>query len=215
MIDIQDISSDLKCSNDGIWYARSKKEISYPADGSDNCFAIEDNSFWFQHRNKCITTLIANYPPKNNGAIFDIGGGNGFVTLGIEQAGLTSVLVEPSSSGAVNAQKRGVKNIVCSSLEDANFIHNSLPAIGLFDVLEHIEDDSAFLTRINSLLKIDSILYITVPAYSWLWSDEDSSAGHFRRYTIKSLTKKLVSAGFKIEFSSYRASCKTLSIAET
>jgi SAM-dependent methyltransferase len=203
MINIQSISRDLKCSNDGIWYASSKKEISYPVDGSDACFAIEDNSFWFQHRNNCITALIDNYPPKESGEIFDIGGGNGFVTRGIEQAGYNAVLVEPSSNGAYNAQKRGIKNIICSSLEDAHFFDNSLPAIGLFDVLEHIEDDLAFLTRINTLLKTDGIVYITVPAYSWLWSDEDSSAGHFRRYTITSLTKKLVQAGFKIEFSTY------------
>ena len=91
MINIQTISRDLKCSNDGIWNTSNKKEISYPADGSDTCFAIEDNSFWFQHRNKCITTLIDNYPPKNNGEIFDIGGGNGFVTLGIAQAGYNAV----------------------------------------------------------------------------------------------------------------------------
>lgn len=46
-------------------------------------------------------------------------------------------------------------------------------------------------------------LYATVPAYSILWSDEDISAGHFRRYTLNEIKETLESAGFKVEFASY------------
>ncbi len=44
---------------------------------------------------------------------------------------------------------------------------------------------------------------ITVPAFNFLWSNADSEAGHFRRYTLVDLTKKLESIGFKIEYSTY------------
>jgi hypothetical protein len=46
-------------------------------------------------------------------------------------------------------------------------------------------------------------LYATVPSYSFLWSEEDVRAGHFRRYTLGNISKVLETAGFQVEFSSY------------
>ena len=103
----------------------------------------------------------------------------------------------------MNAKNRGVSSIVCSSLEEALFDMNSLPAVGIFDVLEHIKDDLEFLIKIYDRLIPGGKLYVTVPAYSFLWSSEDDDAGHFRRYSIKSLSRKLKSAGFQIEFATY------------
>lgn len=78
------------------------------------------------------------------GAVFDIGGGNGFVALGIKNAGREVVLVEPGPEGVRNARVRGLTTIICSTLEDAGFLKHTIPAIGIFDVLEHVEDDTAF-----------------------------------------------------------------------
>jgi hypothetical protein len=65
-------------AKNGIYYAGSSEKVSYPDSGNDNCFEIEENSFWFHHRNNCIIEMIRNYPPTGNGPIFDVGGGNGF-----------------------------------------------------------------------------------------------------------------------------------------
>ena len=46
-------------------------------------------------------------------------------------------------------------------------------------------------------------LYATVPSYSFLWSEEDVLAGHFRRYALEDISQVLESAGFQLEFSSY------------
>lgn len=52
-------------------------------------------------------------------------------------------------------------------------------------------------------MKKDSLLYITVPSYKFLYSSWDKQSGHFRRYTIKSLKKELQLAGFSVKFSTY------------
>jgi SAM-dependent methyltransferase len=98
---------------------------------------------------------------------------------------------------------RGLKNIICSTLEDAGFKTNSLPAAGLFDVVEHISNDLCFLKTINFYMRPGGFLFITVPAYNILWSKEDVDAGHFRRYTLYELKKTLNKAGFKIEYATY------------
>lgn len=203
MVDIQSISTGLQLGQDGIWRAADSENISYPADGNETYFSIEENSFWFKHRNNCIVSVVNCYPPSDKEPLFDIGGGNGFVSLGLADAGFEVVLVEPGVDGAISGKKRGLKNVICATTNTAKFKRHSLPAVGLFDVIEHIEDDLAFLKSVKELIKVGGYLYLTVPAYSFLWSDEDVSAGHYRRYTISSASDVLKSAGFQLEFSSY------------
>ncbi len=117
--------------------------------------------------------------------------------------GYEAVLVEPGLTGAQNARRRGLADVICSTLEDAEFPAHSLPAIGIFDVLEHIEDDQRFLCELQGLLRPGGRLYVTVPTYRWLWSSDDVFSGHFRRYTRASLVREMNHAGFEVEFSSY------------
>jgi len=202
MIDISSICEGLELGDDGIWYSDSSQKISYSKHGNDDCFNVEDNSFWFKHRNSCITTVVKKFGSKSE-TIFDIGGGNGYVSLGLQESGYDVVVVEPGKNGARNAKKRGLSNVVCSTTDTAQFKPNTLPAIGLFDVVEHIEDDVGFLKSIRCMLKEDGYVYISVPAYSALWSADDVSAGHYRRYTTKGMSSVLQSAGFDVVFSSY------------
>ncbi|NLK61869.1 MAG: hypothetical protein GX287_00285, partial [Fusobacteria bacterium] len=51
------ICSKLK-KIDGIYFSEDKKNISYPEDGNNMCFELEDNSFWFINRNNIIYKLI-------------------------------------------------------------------------------------------------------------------------------------------------------------
>ena len=203
MVDIASISAGLKLADDGIWYSTETDDISYPIDGNDACFRIEDNSFWFRHRNNCIEAIVNKFPPEDKEAIFDIGGGNGYVSMGLAQAGFNVVLVEPGRVGAANARQRGLNNVICATTDTAKFDASSLPAVGLFDVIEHIEDDSRFLASLRRLVKKGGRLYATVPAYSALWSAEDIMAGHYRRYSLKEIKRVLSAAGFHVEYSTY------------
>ncbi len=201
MIELDKVADNLVLGEDGIWISRNQSIVSYPEAGNAVCYAVEDGSFWFKHRNQCIIEIMRCHPPE--GAVFDIGGGNGFVASALIEAGMETVLVEPGKTGVVNAKTRGVSNIIQSTLQDAGFREGTLPAAGLFDVLEHIKDDVSFLKTLSGLLIQGGRLYLTVPAHQVLWSVVDENAGHYRRYTIKSLSKILSHAGFDVEFASY------------
>lgn len=200
MISLQDYSTDL-VEKDGILFSRSESRISYPESGNKICFELEDSSFWFGHRNQCIIQSVKRYCP--DALFFDIGGGNGFVSKGLEEEGINTVLIEPGLTGCENARQRGLRTIVCSTLENASFKKNSLPAAGLFDVVEHIEQDVSFLQSVADFLKPGGYVFLTVPAYRFLWSNEDVDAGHFRRYTLRSMEKKINQAGLRVVYSSY------------
>jgi SAM-dependent methyltransferase len=201
MVDLNLIATNLELRSDGIWYSRRTSQIDYPEEGNAFCYQLEEESFWFNHRNAFILEALSRFPPS--GLLFDVGGGNGFVAKAISDIGINTILVEPGVEGVRNAQRRGINQLVCATLEDAGFQDQTLPAIGMFDVLEHIPDDLGFLHQINRLLIQGGRLYLTVPAYKFLWSNEDDFAQHYRRYTLGQLDERLQLAGFKVEFSTY------------
>jgi len=198
MIALTTISRNLEQTAEGVWCSRSRSPISYPEWGNEACFQVEESSFWFRHRNACIFEAVKLYPPS--GPLFDVGGGNGFVAKSMQDAGFEVVLVEPGTVGAGNARRRGIQYVVRATLEDAGFLPDSLPAISLFDVVEHMEDDRKFLDTIRFHLSANGRVYLTVPAYQALWSLEDIAAGHHRRYSRRSIRRLLVETGFAVEF---------------
>ena len=141
----------------GMWRPSTVAKVSYPEVGNDACFAVEDRSYWFRHRNDVIVAAIKRFPPS--GPIYDIGGGNGFVSLAMEAAGHSVVLVEPGS-GAANALRRGVTNVVHGSLEDAAFSPSSIAAVAVFDVVEHVEHEDRFFKNIHQLLAPSGKMHI-------------------------------------------------------
>jgi SAM-dependent methyltransferase len=200
-LDIAKLAPGLELRDPGLWFARRQAPVSYPAHGNAACLAVEDRSFWFRHRNRCIVSLVRRYSP--DGAFLDIGGGNGFVARGLTAAGISCVLVEPGIDGALAAHSRGIDPVICARLEDTGLPPASIAAAGLFDVLEHIEDEAAALRQVHLLLKPGGRLFLTVPAYQFLYSADDTAAGHFRRYTISGLSHALAGSGFRVGFVSY------------
>lgn len=199
MNNLKDILNNFKLK-DEIFYCDFKEKISYPDEGNEDCFKIEEESFWFKHRNNCIKNVVERNDFQNE--IFDIGGGNGFTTIMLQNMGKRAILVEPGEKGVRNAKKRGVKEIACGAF-DKNMFKEKIANVGLFDVVEHIENDEGFMRDIYEVLRESGKVYITVPAYRFLWSIEDEEAGHYRRYTLKKVEKLLKNVGFDIEYKTY------------
>jgi SAM-dependent methyltransferase len=200
-LDLASLAPDLECRADGIWFARRQAPVSYPAQGNAACLQVEDRSFWFRHRNRCIASMVRRFAQQ--GTFLDIGGGNGYVATGLVQAGISCALLEPGIDGALAARARGVDPVICARLEDMGMAPASIAAAGMFDVLEHIENEAGALRQVHSLLRPGGHLFLTVPAYPFLHSADDVAAGHFRRYTLTSLARAVVQTGFRMEHATY------------
>ena len=66
------------------------------------------------------------------------------------------------------------------------------------NVLEHIDNDLECLQDMYSALNTGGMLAIYVPASQILFSDFDTSVGHFRRYSKSEIESKVSKAGFKV-----------------
>ncbi len=187
---------------DGVWVKQSHAEkIHYPEAIRNVLAKLEDNSFWFGHRNQVISMLVEKFEIKL--PLFDIGGGNGSVSKHLEKNGASCVLVEPGENGILNAKAEGLTNLIHADFSDECFLDNALTSVGCFDVIEHIEDDKAFVRLLHKKLQTNGKLIVSVPAYELLWSEADVVAGHFRRYTRASLVELFLENGFSVLYSSY------------
>lgn len=175
--------------------------VSYPEAGHEACLDIEDASFWFRHRNEAISAMVRRHPP--DGLLLDVGGGNGYVAQRLVRDGWPVALLEPGVQGATNARlQRGLERVVCADFFQARISPGSVGAVGLFDVIEHVEDDRAMVEELARVLPPGGRVYMSVPAHAWLWSQADVDAGHFRRHTFDSMSK-LLDGLFELEYWSY------------
>jgi SAM-dependent methyltransferase len=211
-LDLSAITNGLHYSADGVWRpsVSGSDTVDYPDDANTFCFQVEDDSFWFRHRNAVIVGVLQRFPPS--GWVADVGGGNGFVARALDQAGFETLVLEPGPAGIANAQRRGLENLVQATFESARFVPGVIPGVGLFDVIEHIKDDVGFLQRVHSALRDSGRLYMTVPAFEFLWSVEDDFVGHHHRYTLSRLRARLAQARFQVEYATYLFAPLTLPV---
>lgn len=193
----------LTKDTNGIWVAVGKEKISYPADGNANSFSVEESSFWFKHRNNVIRSVMLRFPFSENYA--DVGAGNGLqAKLVAENFPQTEVFViEPGYEGCLNARKRKLPNVYNITFQDFDFDTHRVSAAGIYDVLEHIEKDDEFLKQLKQKMPKGSLIYTTVPAHNYLWSDVDDYAGHFRRYDSKMIQDVVLRTGLNLVYFSY------------
>ncbi len=160
---------------------------------------LEEESFWFRSRNKLIFWALHNYASELK-SFLDIGCGTGFVLSGISKRFPNIKLVggEYLEDGLSYAQQR-VPTAEFTQMDARCIPYKSVfDAIGVFDVLEHIEDDKCVLGEIRGALKLHGIMLLTVPQHTWMWSSMDDYACHVRRYSAKEIHEKVKDSGFEI-----------------
>jgi hypothetical protein len=172
-----------------------KSFISFPEDSYDNKSLNEEGfGVWGEIRLREIHSLMVKHRLST---IWEVGAGNGSVCLGLAGCGIQAVAVEPLYPGAKYIADRGVTSFA-STLEQLNLPDNSIECLGVFDVLEHIEEPILMLKEFSRVLKKNGLLLITVPAHQFLFSKHDTSIGHFRRYSKSKLRGSLEAAGFEL-----------------
>lgn len=83
--------------------------------------------------------------------------------------------------------------------DDIVRLEGAFDVIAAFDVLEHIEDDAAFLESLRRFAKPGALLCVSVPAHRRWWGPGDVWAGHFRRYDREDLIQLIERAGWSVE----------------
>ena len=167
--------------------------------------AIESRHFWFRARNRIIADVLRRTGLARTGArVLEAGCGTGNVLAVLERTlpGGTVVGMDAFVEGLRIARLRTACPVVQGDINHPPF-RPSFDLIALLDVLEHLEDDTGVLETLRALLKPGGALLLTVPARRSLWSYFDEAGHHRRRYESDELERKLVAAGYRVEYLSH------------
>jgi 2-polyprenyl-3-methyl-5-hydroxy-6-metoxy-1,4-benzoquinol methylase len=127
--------------------------------------------------------------------VLDIGAGSAYFARVLAESGLASAVdcVDPGYRDSVPpAPAAGARFRFLETLPTDEGAYDTAL---LMDVLEHVDDELALLQPLRRLLGPGGRLFITVPAFQWLWSGHDVFLEHRRRYTRASLLEVVRRAG--------------------
>jgi len=145
--------------------------------------------------------IMETFTPFVSGDVIEYGAGAGAVSVRLSALACRLTLVEPSSNlvQSLHSGFAAAPNIevIESTLEThaLGVANDSVDAVVIVNVLEHIEDDQSALKQLFRILKPGGYLLIFVPALQGLMSTLDVMHGHFRRYHKRELAAKIRSAG--------------------
>lgn len=169
----------------------------------NNLLEMEKKHFWHIGRKEIIISMLKIFISDctNNVKMLEVGCGNGSVLRYLKKEGIDIEGVDVSLPGLKFCRKQA--NIPLYQLDVSitalPFISECYDIVGMFDLIEHINNDQQILEEVYRCCKKNGFLIVTVPANKYLWSYFDIIAGHKRRYSKKEIERKLYKAGFKVE----------------
>lgn len=161
-------------------------------------YNTEEHHWWFRARRKIIHETLKLFCTNKKERALDIGCGTGFNAAILENFASEVSGLDFSDTALELARKLSPRIILIKG----DFLEfkpaQKYNIITLLDVLEHIEDDAAALRRIEDILEPGGVALITVPAFSFLWTEHDNLLHHKRRYTKKELIN-LIRSGTNLD----------------
>ncbi|MBS1647341.1 MAG: methyltransferase domain-containing protein [Bacteroidetes bacterium] len=162
---------------------------------------IEEWNWWFVSRRKAIINMLKEVPKEAR--ILDIGCAGGPLLQTLKEVGYRNVCGADFSPEAVaKCVKRGLEAYEMDA-QNLTFEANSFDVLIASDNLEHLQHDTQALDSWFRVLKPGGKLIVFVPAYLFLWSEQDVVNHHYRRYTKNELKTKVQQAGFYVQRSGY------------
>jgi len=155
--------------------------------------------------NRLDSWLYEEISPYFGQRILEVGSGHGNLLQHLlDRELVVATDIEPSSIEIVRrnfAQHHNLHSLVYNACETVtNELREfRLDTIVSLNVFEHIEDDIKALSNMAEILWMGGRIILVVPAHEALYGTMDSSIGHFRRYTKRTMAQKMQKVGFVVE----------------
>ena len=168
-------------------------------------YALDDRHWWFVGRRRIFLRILEG---ELTGArrpldVLDFGCGTGSFLKYLDRFGTVSG-VDSDPDAVAFCHERGrteVRHVAPGA--PLPFADSSFDLVTTLDVIEHVADDIATLCELRRVLRPDGLALVAVPAFMFLWGDQDVISHHFRRYTARGLRSSLQIAGFRVTRTSY------------
>jgi SAM-dependent methyltransferase len=165
-------------------------------------YEVEDRHWWFRGRWAVVEALLARTALPASPRILDAGCGTGgnlkrYARIGDAEG------VEPFEEAVQLCRERGFDSVTQASLEDLPYEDGRFDLIASTDVLEHIAAEQEALRELWRVAAPNGVMLLTVPAYMWMWTEEDGNLHHQRRYTRPRLRQAVERSGWEPRIATY------------
>jgi hypothetical protein len=171
---------------------------SVPVNMGDWWFDVANCEHFWVRRRFAVMRRLADSVIRNSTRAAEIGCGNGLLQRDIEDYYKIPVAGFELNEVALQKNVSRESPLYCYDIHQRNpEFRARFDLVLLFDVLEHIEDESGFLQSVKFHMAESGTLLINVPAHQSLFSDYDRAAGHIRRYSLNQLAEVAERNGLK------------------
>jgi len=171
---------------------------------ADRWFEIASTTHFWVRRRFDVLQKLAGKRISASSELAEFGCGHGLLQRQIEDAYGKEVTGFDLNDDALGKNVSRYSRICCYDvLQRDQGLREKFDLIFLFDVIEHISDESRFLQALSFHLAPGGVLIINVPAGEWAFSPYDTAAGHVRRYSIETLQKAVCANNFTLQEWSY------------
>lgn len=161
---------------------------------------LERSHWWFRGRRAVYLGLLRHHlRGQRPRRALDLGCGMGGFLPGLGELCASVFPSDVSVESLVHCRERGYGAGVCSSGYALPYADRSFDLVCMFDALEHIPDDERVMREAARVLVPGGLVLVTVPAYPFLYANNDRIAQHQRRYTRGALARVFAQAGLRVE----------------
>lgn len=146
--------------------------------------------------------IVDRFAPFFGRKVVEVGAGIGtFSEFVIDSPGVESLLsVEPAGNVFPALENKFLGNdrvrTVRANIDQVEMAAEADSLVAV-NVLEHVEDDEAFLRAAGKIVRPDGHLLLFVPAHQFLFGSLDKAFDHYRRYSKAGLSSLLSRAGWE------------------
>jgi SAM-dependent methyltransferase len=190
-----------------VWDAAPPADAAYPAHAARSQAEWEVRHFWPRGRARILGDLLRRWvrpgEPGRPARFLEVGCGGGTILAEALASGMQTTGCDAFVSNLEVARERAPGATLFRVEGAAVAAPGWFDAAGLFDVIEHVDDERPLLTGCHRAVRPGGLLLVTVPAFAWLYGRRDRIAGHRRRYRGRQLRRRLEESGWTVEWLSY------------
>jgi SAM-dependent methyltransferase len=163
---------------------------------------IEDTHWWFRGRRAIFRDLLRDVGLGARSRILDIGFGTGSMLTFLGDYG-TVFGMDMSVDAIRFARTRCARPMLLGDITQVPVRTGAYDLVTAFDIIEHVDDDRAALAELRRVCRPGGHALLTVPAFQFLWGNQDVISHHKRRYTAHELRTRVEDAGFRVRTLTY------------
>ncbi len=160
---------------------------------------LERTHWWFRGRRKVYFGLLRHFlGGRSVRRALDLGCGMGGFLEGLSESCERVFPSDISLESLKRCRERGFGDCAVSSGYALPYRDASFDLVCMFDAIEHIPDDARVMAEVARVLEPGGLVLVTVPAYQFLYANNDRIANHLRRYTRGRLERLFSEAGLEV-----------------